>query len=81
MLDIKYIRENAEKIKEAIKNKNILLDLDELLRVDDERRGAMAKIEELRAQRNEIAAKAKGGKPAKEDIKKGKKLKEIKKQV
>jgi len=76
MLDIKYIRENAEKIKEAIQNKNIVLDLDELLRVDDERRGALAKIEDLRAQRNEIAAKAKSGKPAKEDIEKGKKLKE-----
>ena len=29
MLDIKYIRENAEPLKKAIKNKKIKLDLDE----------------------------------------------------
>ncbi|MFZ2975028.1 MAG: serine--tRNA ligase [Candidatus Moraniibacteriota bacterium] len=52
MLDIKFIRENADKIKEAIKNKNIDLDLDGLLETDGERLRALRYIEELNAEKN-----------------------------
>ncbi|MFA6160189.1 MAG: serine--tRNA ligase [Parcubacteria group bacterium] len=52
MLDIKFIRENAGKIKEAIKNKNIDLDLDGLLETDGERVRALQYIEELNAEKN-----------------------------
>ncbi len=52
MLDIKFIRENADKIKEAIKNKNIDLDLDGLLETDGERVRALQYIEELNAEKN-----------------------------
>ena len=76
MLDIKYIRENAEQIKKAIINKNIYLDLDELLRVDEKRRVTQAKLDDLNAQKNKIAAKSKGGKPSEEDIEEGKNIKE-----
>ncbi|MDR3559118.1 MAG: serine--tRNA ligase [Candidatus Pacebacteria bacterium] len=54
MLDIKYIRENAEGIKEAIKNKNIDLDLDNLLEVDEKRVKALKEIEELKAEKNKL---------------------------
>ncbi len=37
MLDIKFIRENKERIKEAAKNKRINLDLDKLLELDQKR--------------------------------------------
>ena len=37
MVDIKFIRDNKDKVKEAIKNKGITLDLDELLSVDSKR--------------------------------------------
>lgn len=76
MLDIKYIRENAEAIKEAAKNKNIKVDIDELLRIDDERRAHQTKIDNLRAERNELASKNQGGRPTEEQIEKGKALKE-----
>lgn len=76
MLDIKYIRENAAKIKEAAKNKNIKLDLDGLLKLDNERKGLQNKIDEQRARRNELAKAAKGAKPDKEQISEGKKVKD-----
>lgn len=76
MLDIKYIRENAEKIKEAINNKNITLDLDELLKIEEKRRTKQTEIDDLRAKRNEIAKSNKGGKPTPEQIEEGKKIKE-----
>ena len=51
MLDIKYIRENSEKIKEAVKNKNIDLNIDELLAIDDKRRALQMEIDEVRAKK------------------------------
>jgi len=76
MLDIKFIRENKEKIKTAVKNKNINLDLDKLLALDGERREIETKIDELRAARNKLAAELKKGKPTDEQIAQGKKYKE-----
>ena len=76
MLDIKFIRENKEKIKEAIKNKNIRLDLDKLLELDEKRRKMQTEIDNLRAKRKEIAKQFKGTRPSEEQIKKGKEIKE-----
>ena len=75
MLDIKFIRANAAKVKETAKNKNIKVDIDKLLKIDKERRGGQTKIDELRTKRNELAQKAKGGKPTSAQIEEGKKLK------
>ncbi|MEI7425713.1 MAG: serine--tRNA ligase [Candidatus Moraniibacteriota bacterium] len=54
MLDIKFIRENADKIKEAIKNKNIQLDLDEFLAVDKKRVEALQQVELLNSEKNKL---------------------------
>ncbi|MFA5962341.1 MAG: serine--tRNA ligase [Parcubacteria group bacterium] len=54
MLDIKFIRENADKLREAIKNKNVKLDLDELLAVDKKRVEALQHIELLSAEKNKL---------------------------
>ncbi|MCL5017503.1 MAG: serine--tRNA ligase [Patescibacteria group bacterium] len=75
MLDIKYIRDNSEKIKEAVKNKNINLSIDRLLAVDDKRRALQTQIDELRAKRNKLADAGKSGKPSKEQIEEGKLIK------
>jgi seryl-tRNA synthetase len=76
MLDIRYVRENAARVKENSKQKGYEVDIDLLLEVDNRRRGLQQKADELRAKRNEIAAKMKGGKPAPELIEEGKKIKE-----
>src|SRR6266704_4157602 len=50
MLDIKYIRDNQEKVREAIKNKKVNLDLDRLLERDEKRRFLIQKTETIRAE-------------------------------
>ncbi|MEK7545104.1 MAG: serine--tRNA ligase [Patescibacteria group bacterium] len=56
MLDLKFIRENAEKVKTAAKNKNIKVDVDEILRLDDERKNYIPKIEKIRAEKNKASS-------------------------
>ena len=76
MLDVKFIRENLELIEKSTKEKGYKINVKEALELDDKRRGILTKVEELRRERNETAAKMKGGKPSKELIEKGKKIKE-----
>lgn len=54
MLDIRYIRENAEGIKKSIEVKKIDLDLDKLLGLDEKRVKALQYIEELNAEKNKL---------------------------
>ena len=54
MLDIKFIRENADGLKKTIKDKKIDLDLDKLLAVDEKRVKAQQYIEELNAEKNKL---------------------------
>lgn len=64
MLDIKFIRENAELIKQNCANRLTKVEIDKLLELDSERRKLEAKIDELRAKRN-LTSKTK---PTAEDI-------------
>jgi seryl-tRNA synthetase len=56
MLDIKFIRENPDKVREGIKNKNEKDRLDEVLELDLKRRDLLTGNEELKAQRNQGSA-------------------------
>ncbi len=56
MLDIKFIRENTDLVRKAVRDKNSSVDLDQLLRVDEKRRVLTTQVEALRQQRNEAAA-------------------------
>jgi seryl-tRNA synthetase len=76
MLDIRYIRENPELVKEKSKQKGYDVDIEQLLGFDKKRNELLQKTEELRRQRNELAEKGKSGPPSAEDIQKGKELKE-----
>ncbi|OQB06540.1 MAG: Serine--tRNA ligase [bacterium ADurb.Bin212] len=58
MLDIKYIRENPDKVKENCKNRLCDVDIDKLLELDSQRRSLLQKIEALQAERN-VASKTK----------------------
>ena len=52
MLDIKYIREHAELIKQNNINRGVEVDLERLFALDSDRRAHISQIEELRAKRN-----------------------------
>lgn len=55
MLDIKFIRENPQKVKEGALAKNIEVDVDELLSVDEEYRNLSTSLQELYAKRNRVS--------------------------
>lgn len=55
MLDIDYIKENLEKVKQSVVDRKADVDLDRLLNLDSQRRDLIQKVESLRAKRNEAA--------------------------
>ncbi|MDO5563870.1 MAG: serine--tRNA ligase [Eubacteriales bacterium] len=58
MLDLKFVRENKEKVKENIKKKfqdEKLSLVDQVIELDEEKRLAQVKSDELRANRNKIS--------------------------
>ncbi len=55
MLDIKFIRDNSDLVKDAIRKKQIKFDLDELLKVDLERVQILGKVEAARARQNAVS--------------------------
>src|SRR3989338_6371683 len=59
MLDIKFIRENPAIVKTTIKNRNLKLDIQEVLDLDNERRKMLVEVEGLKAERNAISKKGK----------------------
>ncbi len=75
MLDIRFIRENPDRVQEAAAQKGYQVNIADLLSSDDSRRELMTKADELRAKRNEIATQMKGGKPTPELVEEGKKIK------
>lgn len=68
MLDINFIRENSEKVKKAVLDKNSKVDIDQILEVDQRRRELTVQIDSLRQQRNEASKNR--------DIEKGKEIKQ-----
>ncbi|OGX16327.1 MAG: serine--tRNA ligase [Omnitrophica WOR_2 bacterium RBG_13_41_10] len=72
MLDIKFIRENPDLVKQSLKNRNLKIDLDALIKLDDYRRKILLELEDLRAKQNkandEINALLKAKKDTKDKI-------------
>ncbi|EKD28256.1 MAG: hypothetical protein ACD_79C00366G0001 [uncultured bacterium] len=54
MLDIKFIRDNKELVREGISGKNCSIDLDKLLMLDDKRRTKLKDVEEQKALLNKV---------------------------
>ncbi|HVW71598.1 MAG TPA: serine--tRNA ligase [Candidatus Paceibacterota bacterium] len=52
MLDIHFIRENADLVKEAARKKRVEVDIDRLLAVDEERKVLRQELDEKRAEQN-----------------------------
>jgi seryl-tRNA synthetase len=75
MLDIRFIRENANKVAEQAKQKGYDVDVQQLLGFDDKRRELQQKVDELRHRRNELAS-GKDQKPDPGEIEAGRRLKD-----
>ncbi len=75
MLDIRFIRENAELVQENARRKGYDVDITTLLQRDDARREVAKRVDELRERRNANAAKMKGGQPEQAVIDEGKEIK------
>ena len=79
MLDIKFIRENTERVKQNTLDKGYKnVDIDRVIELDQERKALGQEIDSLRSRRNEIANSMKiaKSKPSSELITEGKELKE-----
>ena len=76
MIDIQYVREHPQEVKEKSKQKGYDIDVDALLRLDAERLELLQQVEQLRKQRNENAAAIKAaGRPDQSLVDAGKQLK------
>jgi seryl-tRNA synthetase len=57
MLDIKLIRENPDQVNGLLKRRNPELNINELLKIDEERRLVQQKADDLRRERKEVSNK------------------------
>ncbi|NOZ62003.1 MAG: serine--tRNA ligase [Calditrichaeota bacterium] len=55
MLDLKFIRNNPDKVKQAIELKNDYADIDKLLELDQKRRQILTEVEALKHKRNKVS--------------------------
>lgn len=79
MLDIKFIRENIDLVKQTVINKRAKVDVDQVLELDNKHRELVKKVEDLRRQRNELSSlfvKQKDEIAVERDIEKGKAVKD-----
>ena len=76
MVDIQFVRENADLVQRKTKEKGYVVDVAKLLEVDTERRAQLTATEELRARRNALTAEMKGARPTEEQMERGKQLKD-----
>lgn len=76
MLDIKFIRENPEKVQDSADKKGYRISIADLLKVDENRRELQQQVDQLREKRNLIASQMKGDRPTPELIAEGKSVKD-----
>ncbi|ERL16434.1 MULTISPECIES: serine--tRNA ligase [Acidaminococcus] len=72
MLDLKFVRENLDKVAEAMKNRHTEVDLDAFRKLDQERRDLLQEVEADKSLRNSVSAEIskmkKNGEDASEKI-------------
>lgn len=68
MLDLKYIRENKQEVESALKNRGKKVDLEKLLKTDEERRTLISKIDEKRSEQKKAGKDVQKGKELKQEI-------------
>ena len=77
MLDIHFIRDNADLVQENADHKNCPVSIKDLLNLDSKRQTLLQKIESKRSERNSLIKQSKNGRPTKELIEQGKALKDL----
>jgi seryl-tRNA synthetase len=68
MLDLKFVRDNIDKVRKAVADRQDSAPLDEIVGLDSERRQKLLKLEELRHQRKEAARGKKADKETGRDL-------------
>ena len=56
MLELKFMRENVEMLKEVLKNRNNNIDMDAFVALDSKRREVLSEVENLKRERNNVSA-------------------------
>ncbi len=75
MLDLRFIREHTEEVRENLRRRQVDVDLERLLALDGQRRSVQSQLQELQRQRNDLARSLKGRKPSDEERVRGRELK------
>ncbi len=57
MLDVKFVRQNVDLVKQSLENRGSPMDLTNLMEQDNQRRALIQKAEDLKAQRNQFSAR------------------------
>ncbi len=68
MLDPKIILQNIEKVREMLANRDVDFDLDELVKLDKQRRDLIKKTDELRKKKNDISIEVAQKKKSGQDV-------------
>jgi seryl-tRNA synthetase len=55
MIDIQRIRQNPEAVKQGIANKKVQVNLDEIIKIDADKRAVIQEVEKLKSQRNKAS--------------------------
>ena len=75
MLDLRFIRENLDRVRINCADRQVEVDLDRLVALDDDRRALAAEQQDVRERRNRLARQMKGRKPEEEERTLGRELK------
>lgn len=68
MLDIRFIRDNAELVQKNAQNKGVEVDIATLLKLDEAKRELVQTVEKQREERNAISSQMQGGRPSDDQI-------------
>ncbi|RKX71879.1 serine--tRNA ligase, partial [candidate division TA06 bacterium] len=60
MLDIKFIKDNCNIVKEAVKNKKENINIDKLIELDDKRIQLSKDVDNMRSEKNILSRSIKG---------------------
>ena len=67
MLELKFMRENVEMLKEVLKNRNNSIDMDAFVALDSKRREVLSEVENLKRERNNVSSEIASLKKEKKD--------------